>query len=62
MRGRANIEIGMYYDVQSRRFYTNKVEFNHQYAWDTAQYTDEIPYPDKSDASEDEVFGKEKEV
>ena len=45
MRGRENMSIGMYYDVPSRRFYTNEEEYNYQYSWDKKVYADTLPYP-----------------
>lgn len=56
LRGMANKEINMYYDIASRRFYTNEEEYNHQYGWDNGHY-DALPYPH---SDEDEVFGEEK--
>jgi len=65
MRGRENLSIGLYYDVPSRRFYTNKEEYNFQYKWDNGEYTNELPYPqeygytDNSNSKEtEEIFGK----
>lgn len=55
LRGMANKEINMYYDMGSRRFYTNEEEYNHQYGWDNGRY-DALPYPHNE---EDEVFGKD---
>lgn len=43
--GKADIQIGMYYDVQSRRFFTDYEEFDCQYKWDKRTYTDRIEYP-----------------
>lgn len=51
MRGRSNIDIGLYYDKASRRFYTSKEELDRQYSWDTGTYTQELPY-EKPDDSE----------
>ena len=48
MRGRENMTIGMFYDVPSRRFYTNEEEFDRQYAWDTNTYTTPSGYVDRS--------------
>lgn len=56
MRGRENLSIGLYYDVPSRRFFTNEKEFNHQYKWDNNVYTDTLPVP-KQLRNEEEVFG-----
>lgn len=56
MRGRANFELGMYYDEKSRRFFSNPEEYDRQYSWDTTSYTNAIPYPveDKTE----EVYGR----
>lgn len=43
--GKTDIAMGMHYDIKSRRFFTNYEEFDHQYGWDKAVYTDEIEYP-----------------
>lgn len=55
MRGRQGKYIGLYYDVPSRRFFSNKKEYEHNYAWDTKTYEDHLPY-DRPD--DEEVFGK----
>lgn len=54
-RGRIGYELGMYYDMKSRRFFTSPQEYDHQYTWDTTQYTDQIEYPVANDA---EVYGE----
>ena len=43
--GKADVQMGLYYDVKSRRFFTDYEEFDHQYAWDGNVYTDKIEYP-----------------
>lgn len=55
MRGKEGEEIGLYYDIPSRRFFTSPEEYDHQYLWDTNNYTTKIEYPIKDD--EEEVFG-----
>jgi hypothetical protein len=57
IRGRANFSMGMFYDVPSRRFFTNEDEFVHNYLWDTTSYNDRIPYPINND--KEEVFGRD---
>lgn len=53
MRGRLNKKIGLFYDIPSRRFYSNPKEFNFQYRWDEGRYNPiEYPHPE-----EQEVFG-----
>ena len=54
MRGRAGKKIYLYYDVPSRRFYTNESEYMYQYAWDDVSH-DPLPYPH---ADESEVYGE----
>lgn len=55
-RGREGFELGLYYDEQCRRFYSNKEEFNYQYKWDQTKYTKELAYP--PDEKKKEVFGE----
>lgn len=43
--GKADVQMGLYYDVKSRRFFTDYEEFDHQYSWDKNEYTDKIAYP-----------------
>lgn len=54
MRGKANLEIGLYYDVPSRRFYTNPEEYDFKFGWDNRRYTSKLPYP----MDDSEVFGE----
>lgn len=49
--GKADIQMGMYYDIQSRRFFTNYDEFDYQYRWDDRNYTEKIDYPIKEEPS-----------
>lgn len=54
LRGKSNLEVGLYYDVPSRRFFTTPEEYEHQYLWDKNVYKDHLPYPISDDS---EVFG-----
>lgn len=54
MCGRSGKKINMYYDTQSRRFYTNEEEYNYRYKWDTGTY-EPLPYPH---SDEYEVLGE----
>ncbi|MBR6051521.1 MAG: AAA family ATPase [Clostridia bacterium] len=54
MRGRAGKKINLYYDVPTRRFYTNEREYGYQYGWDKGKYRP-LPYPH---TEEREVFGE----
>lgn len=59
----ADTAIGVYYDVPSRRFFTNYKEFARQYGWDATVYPDKIPLPTcladevRIDQEEEEIFG-----
>lgn len=53
MCGRSGKKINMYYDVPSRRFYTNEEEYNYQYRWDRVRRPP-LPYPH---ADVEEVIG-----
>lgn len=50
--GRVGRTVGLYYDVPSRRFYTNPYEYDRQYSFDTNQYTEPLEYPIKDMAEE----------
>lgn len=54
MRGKANLEVGLYYDVPSRRFYTNPEEYDFKFGWDNRRYTSKLPYP----MDDSEIFGE----
>lgn len=43
--GKVDIQIGLYYDPRSRRFFTDYEEFDYKYKWDKNEYQDKIPYP-----------------
>lgn len=53
--GKANTTIGLYYDIPSRRFFSNPDEFEHNYKWDKRIYTDHLEYPIVDE--EEDVFG-----
>jgi len=52
MFGKSDIQIGLWYDLVSRRFYTDYLEYDKQFAWDDKFYTSKLPYIDKGE----EVF------
>lgn len=54
MRGKAGKRINMYYDIPTRRFYTNEAEYEYQYGWDAGAYPP-LPYPH---LEEREVYGE----
>lgn len=53
-RGKTGITVGTYYDVPSRRFFTNEEEYGKQYGWDTAKH-EPIRYPISN--PNEEIFG-----
>lgn len=55
IRGRANFHYGLFYDVPSRRFFSNPDEFAYNYMWDKNNYSGKIEYPIKD--LESEVYG-----
>ncbi len=57
MRGKAGKKVNLYYDVPSRRFYSNESEYSHQYLWDNTAHHP-LPYPH---ADEREVYGDPQE-
>ena len=54
MRGKAGKRINMYYDIPTRRFYTNEAEYEYQYSWDDEERP-HLPYPH---LEEREVYGE----
>ena len=57
MFGRSNIDLGLYYDKVSRRFYTTQAEYDKTYSWDDKIY-DKPLVAEKLNA-DIEVYGKE---
>lgn len=56
LRGKQNMEFGLFYDNPTRRFFSNEKEFNHQYLWDKKKHNTKTPYPISDEVSE--VFGE----
>ena len=54
--GKADFQMGIWYDLISRRFYTDYEEYDTQFAWDKTIYTNKLPYVDRSQVSPDDVF------
>lgn len=61
MFGRQNIDVGLYYDPASRRFFGDMEEYDRKYSWDKKEYKDPLPLPPQLLAeervNEDEAFG-----
>ena len=46
--GKTDFQMGMWYDIVSRRFYTDYDEYDAKFAWDKKIYTEKLPYVDRS--------------
>lgn len=46
--GKADFQMGLWYDLTSRRFYTDYDEYDAQFAWDDNVYSSKLPYVDRS--------------
>ena len=61
MFGRQNIDVGLYYDPASRRFFGDMEAYDPKFPWDTKEYNDPLPLPPQllaeERADEDEAFG-----
>lgn len=61
MFGRQNIDVGLYYDSASRRFFGDMDEYDRRFSWDKKEYKEPLPLPPQllaeERASEDEAFG-----
>lgn len=61
MFGRQNIDVGLYYDPASRRFFSDMDEYDRRFSWDKKEYKEPLPLPPQllaeERASEDETFG-----
>lgn len=61
MFGRQNIDVGLYYDPASRRFFSDMNEYDRRFSWDKKEYKEPLPLPPQllaeERASEDEAFG-----
>lgn len=56
MFGKADFQMGLWYDLTSRRFYTDYEEYDTQFAWDKMVYTNKLPYVDRLAVSPDDIF------
>lgn len=61
MFGRQNIDVGLYYDPASRRFFGDMDEYDRRFSWDKKEFKEPLPLPPQllaeERASEDEAFG-----
>lgn len=54
--GKADFQMGLWYDLTSRRFYTDYDEFDAKFAWDDSVYMDKLPYVDRLNHTPDDIF------
>lgn len=54
--GKTDFQVGLWYDLVSRRFYTDYEEYDTQYKWDTNTYSSELPYVDRTKIEPEEEF------
>ena len=45
MFGRQNIDVGLYYDPASRRFFSDMDEYDRRFSWDKKEYKEPLPLP-----------------
>lgn len=50
--GQTGKQMGLWYDLPSRRFYTDYSEYAYQYKWDKKNYFDKLEYVDRSKKEE----------
>lgn len=54
--GKADFQMGLWYDLTSRRFYTDYEEYDAQFKWDDKVYTDKLHYVDRSLPNPEYIF------
>lgn len=54
--GKTDKQIGLWYDLVSRRFYTDYSEYDAKFKWDNNPYTEQLPYIDRSLDDPNDVF------
>lgn len=51
--------VGLFYDIPSRRFFTDESDLDFKYAWDNEEYSNPLPYPPQQLIDEtEEVYGE----
>lgn len=56
MFGKSDVQIGLWYDLVSRRFYTDYAEYDKQFAWDDNYYIDKLEYVDRGQVDPEDEF------
>lgn len=54
--GKTDFQMGLWYDLTSRRFYTDYEEYDTQFAWDSNSYNSRLPYIDRLHPTPDDIF------
>lgn len=54
--GKADFQMGLWYDLTSRRFYTDYEEYDAKFAWDDNVYTSRLQYVDRLHPSPEDIF------
>ncbi|MGI6069090.1 MAG: CHC2 zinc finger domain-containing protein [Blautia sp.] len=54
--GKADFQMGLWYDLTSRRFYTDYEEYDARFAWDDKEYATSLPYVDRAQTAAENVF------
>ena len=61
VQGRNGVEIPFYYDVPSRRFYTNYEEYKRDFKWDSEKANSNLEIPEKLKDYAMEIYGDKKD-
>jgi len=61
VQGRNGVEIPFYYDVPSRRFYTNYEEYTRNFKWDSEKANANLEIPEKLKDYAMEIYGDKKD-
>lgn len=54
--GKADFQMGLWYDLTSRRFYTDYEEYDAQFGWDDNIYSIRLPYIDRLHPTPEDIF------
>lgn len=54
MFGRQNIDVGLYYDASSRRFFCDMEEYDRRFSWDKKPYQSPLPLPPQLAAEQED--------
>lgn len=54
--GKTDFQMGLWYDLTSRRFYTDYEEYDAKFAWDDNVYSSKLPYVDRLQQNPEDIF------